>query len=58
MYDKIHYKKKFLFIYFLLCWVWVALHGLFSSCNKQGLLTLVECGFLLVVDSLVAEHRF
>ena len=28
----------------------------FSSCSKQGLLTIVVCGFLIAVDSLVAEH--
>ena len=36
----------FLFIYFWLCWVWVAARGL----------SLVVRGLLMVVASLVVEH--
>ena len=30
---------------------------LFSSCSEQGLLSLMMHGLLIVVASLVAEHR-
>ena len=43
--------------YFWLRWVFVAGRGLFSSCSKQRLLFLVVRGLLIVVASLVAEHR-
>ena len=43
--------------YFWLRWVFVALRGLFSSCSEQGLLLVGSCGFLVVVASLVAEHK-
>ena len=44
------FKKKknqcpvlfYLFIYFWLCWVFAAAHGLFFSCSEQGL--LFSCG--------------
>ena len=39
-----------LFFFFWLRWVFVAAHGLFSSCSEWGLL-------FFVVVSLVAEHR-
>ena len=29
----------------------------FSSCSEQGLLSIEMCGLLIVVASLVAEHR-
>ena len=29
----------------------------FSSCSKQGLLFIAACGLLVVVASLVGEHR-
>ena len=29
----------------------------FSSCGEQGLLFVVVCGLLIVMASLVAEHR-
>ena len=53
-----------LFIYFWLCWVFIAAHGLFSSCGERellfvavhGLLVAVH-GLLVVVTSLAAEHR-
>ena len=33
------YIFKILFIYFWLCWVFLAAQGLFSSCGEQGLLS-------------------
>ena len=47
----------YLFIYFWLCWVFVAARGLFSSCIEQGLLFVAVCGLPTAVASLVAEHR-
>ena len=45
-----------LFIYyFWLHWVFVA--WAFSSCGERGLLFIVVHGLLIVVASLVAEHR-
>ena len=29
----------------------------FSSCSEQGLLFIAVCGLLIVVASLVVEHR-
>ena len=51
--------KKFiyLFIYLWLSWVFVAAHGLFSSCGEWGLLLVAVRGLLIAVASLVAEHR-
>ena len=51
------FVKDYLFIYFGLCWVFVATHGLFSSCGKRGLFFFTAvCGLLLVMASPVAEH--
>ena len=44
-------------IYSWLCWVFIAVRGLFSSCGERGLLFIAVCGFLIAVASLVAEHR-
>ena len=41
-----------LFIYFWLCWVFVA----FSSCSEQGLLFVAVHELLIAVASLVPEH--
>ena len=41
----------YLFIYFWLCWVFVAARGLFSSCSERGLLFVVVRGLLTVVAS-------
>ena len=55
------FLKKF--IYFYLFILFLAVLGLhccaqaFSSCGEWGLLFVVVCGLLLVVASLVAEHR-
>ena len=42
--------------YFWLRWVFVAEHGLFSSCGERGLLFVAVRGLLIAVASLVAEH--
>ena len=46
----------YLFIYFWLCWIFIAAHGL-SLCNEWGLLFIVLHGLLIMVTSLVGEHR-
>ena len=46
----------YLFIYFWLHWVFVAVRGLFSSCGERGLLFVAVRGLLIAVASLVAEH--
>ena len=46
----------FYLFYFWLRWVFAAVHGLFSSCGKQGLLFRAVRGLLTAVASLVAEH--
>ena len=48
--------KFVLHIYFWLHWVFVAAHGLFSSCSEQGLLFVAVHRLLIAVASLVAEH--
>ena len=45
-----------LFIYFWLCWVFVAAPGLFSSCTERGPLFVAVRGLLIVVASFAAEH--
>ena len=50
------YLFIYLFIYFGLHWVFIAAHGLFSSCGEQGLLFIVVRGLLIAVASLVVEH--
>ena len=46
-----------LFIYFWLCWVFIAVCGLSSSCGERGLLFVAVHGLLIAATSLVAEHR-
>ena len=46
-----------LFIYFWLCWVFVAACDLFPNCGKSGLLFVVVHRILTVVASFVVEHR-
>ena len=41
---------------FWLCWVFVAVSGLFSSCGERGLLFFAVGRLLIAVASLVAEH--
>ena len=57
-------KKKFfiefsfyLFVYFWLCWVFVAARGLFSNCGKRGLLFVVVFELLIAMASLCCEIR-
>ena len=51
------FKIKFIYLFiFWLRWVFVAAWA-FSSCGEQGLLFIAVGGLLIVVDSLVAEHR-
>ena len=47
--------KMYLF-YVWLCWVFVAVCGLFSSCGERGLLFAAVRRLLIAVASLVAEH--
>ena len=47
-----------IFIYFWLCWVFVAVHRLFSSVASRGYSPVEVRGLLVAVVSLVAEHRF
>ena len=44
------------FFFFWLHWVFVAAHGLFSSCGEPRLLFVVVRRLLIAVASLVAEH--
>ena len=50
------YIYVILFIYFWLHWVFVALHGLFSSCSERGLL-FDEVHWLLTEVVSLVEHR-
>ena len=45
----------YLFIYFWLCWVFIAAQA-FSSCGERVLLFVVVRGLLIAVASLVVEH--
>ena len=49
-------KKINLFIYFWLCWVCCCAWA-FSSRGEQGLLFVAVSRLLIVVASLVVEHR-
>ena len=52
------FNKFIYFIYLLLAAL--GLHcctRVHSSCSEQGLLFIAVCGLLIVVASLVAEHR-
>ena len=58
MYIHIHivfFFKKY--IYFWLCWVFVAVQGLSSSYGKWGLLFVAAQRLLTAAASLVAKHR-
>ena len=48
-------KNIILFTYFWLGWVFVAAHGLFSSCGERGLLLVSVCELLHVVAALVGS---
>ena len=55
---RVVFFKITLFIYFWLLWVFVAVHGLsLVAVSKRGLLFVAVCGLLIVMSSLVAEHR-
>ena len=58
---KKYIKKQFLFflifIYFAILGHHCFVSAFFSSCGKQGLLFIMVCGLLIVVVSLVSEHR-
>ena len=45
-----------LFIYFWLCWVFVAARKLSLAAASEGLLFIVVRGLLIAVASLVVEH--
>ena len=47
----------YLFIYFWLCGVFVAARGLSLVVASGGYSLFAVCGLLIVVASLVAEHR-
>ena len=47
----------FFLIYFWLCWVLVATHGLSSSCGQRGPLLVAVHGSLTTVASPAAEAR-
>ena len=53
----IYFILFYLFIYFWLCWVFVSVYGLFSSCGKRGPLFIAVCGPLTIAASPVVEHR-
>ena len=47
---------NFYLLYFWLCWVFIAVCGLFSDCGERGLLFVAVRGLLIAVASLVVEH--
>ena len=64
--DQVHPTFIFYFIFFnfyVFIYLFLVALGLrccvraFSSCSKTGLLFVAVCGLLLVVASLVEEHR-
>ena len=52
----IYTHRIFSFISFWLCAGSSLLRGLFSSCGKQGLLSVAVHRLLIVVASLIVEH--
>ena len=50
------FKKCNLFIYFWLCWFFVAVQGLSLVVASRGYSLVAGCGLLIAVASLVAEH--
>ena len=48
-------KKIFIYL-FLLCWVFIAIHGLCLVAESRGSPLVVVRGLLIVVASLVVEH--
>ena len=47
--------SEYLFIYFWLCWVFIAVQGILSSCSGDYSLVVMQ-QLLLTAASLVAEH--
>ena len=47
--------KKYIYLFIFGCAASLLQRGLFFGCGEQGLLS--SCGLLIVVASLVAEHR-
>ena len=45
-----------LFVYFWLCWVFIAGHGLSLVAASRGCFLVVMCGLLTAAASLVAEY--
>ena len=56
-YHSFFFKYIYLFIYFWLRWVFIAAHWLSLVAASGGLLFVAVRGLLIVVASLVAEHR-
>ena len=50
------FKKCFIYLFIWLCWVFIAVRGLSSSCGEWDLLFLAVCRLLILVASLVVEH--
>ena len=50
-------KIRFIYFYFWLCWVFVAVCGLSLVAVSGGYSLVVVHGFLIEMASLVAEHR-
>ena len=48
--------QKYLFIYFWLHWVFVAVHGLSLAVASGDYSLVVVCGLVTVLVPLVAEH--
>ena len=55
--DGASFLKLNLFIYFWLCWVFIAVHRLSLAAVNAGYSLVVVFGLLIAVASLVAEHR-
>ena len=51
------YLYIYLFIYFWLCWIFIVAHGLSLVVMSGGCSLVALHGLLIVVASLVAEHR-
>ena len=60
---RVTFKKNFVFKFIYFIYLFLAALGLhwrtraFSTCGERGLPFIVARGLLIVVDSLVAEHR-
>ena len=50
-------KFFYLFIYFWLCWVFVAVCGLSVVGASRGYSLVMVCSLLIVMASLISEHR-